>query len=104
MVCFDVIGIKIKHDQIIEDQEQDKPADYQKKTPNDDINLGEEGRDSKDKLCNYHQMKLSLRLLLMSFDNAVREGDAQWLVDIYKVCCYLKQTTISSMHTSISCV
>ena len=76
------IRIRMEHDQIIEHQEQDKPGDYQKQTPNDNINLGEEGRDSKDKLCNYHQKKLSLRLLLMSFDNAVREGDAQWLVDI----------------------
>lgn len=76
---------RMEHDQIVDHQEQDKPLDYQKESPNDDINTGEEGKDPNDYLYNYHQKKLAFGLLLMSFDDAVREGDGQRLFDIYKV-------------------
>ena len=95
----------MEHDQIVDHQEQDKPLDYQKQSPIDDINTEEEGKDPNDYLYNYHRKKLAFGLLLMSFDDAVTEGDGQRLFDIYKShCCYLKQTTIPSMHTSIFCI
>ena len=45
----------------------------------------EDGKDPNDYLYNYHQKKLAFALLLMSFDDAVKEGDGQRLFDIYKV-------------------
>ena len=75
----------MEHDQIVDHQEQDKPLDYQKQSPTDDINTGEDGKDPNGYLYNYHQKKLAFALLLMSFDDAVKEGDGQRLFDIYKV-------------------
>ena len=75
----------MEHDQIVDHQEQDKPLDYQKQSPIDDINTGEEGKDPNDNLYNDHRKKLAFGLLLMSFDDAVTEGDGQRLFDIYKV-------------------
>ena len=34
---------------------------------------------------NYHQCKMTFGLLIMGFEDAVKEGDEQWLFETYKL-------------------
>ena len=73
----------------------------------------------EDHLYNYHSAKLVFGLLLMEFNDAIKEGDGERLLDVYKValltyknmerpsmpmksCCFLSrfmEYCQSTMHT-----
>lgn len=53
--------------------------------PTDDVTEETNVPDKSDHLYNYHCAKLKFGLLLIDFDDAVREGDGQRLHDIFKL-------------------
>ena len=45
----------------------------------------ETGSSNEDHLRNYHCAKLTFGLILMEFNDAIKEGDGERLLDVYKV-------------------
>jgi len=48
---------------------------------------GKEGA-KEDFLFNYHQAKLTFGLILVEFDDAIKEGDGDRLHDFYRLVCF----------------
>ena len=64
-----------------------------------DVQEEECGSPKPDFKFNYHQNKLAFGLLLLDFNDAVREGDGEHLLDLYKLTlCFITVKAILSMH------
>lgn len=49
-----------------------------------DAKESKESKDPQDYLFNYHQGKLTFGLLLLEFEDAVKKGDGNRLLNVYK--------------------